>query len=37
MKGEHRRAAILELLMSEDAAAIPELADRFGVSHMTIR
>lgn len=37
MKGEDRRAAILELLLSEDAAAIPELADRFGVSHMTIR
>ena len=37
MKVEQRRTAILELLMTEEAAGIHDLADRFGVSHMTIR
>lgn len=32
-----RREAIIELLLAQDAATIPELVDRFGVSHMTIR
>ena len=37
MKVEQRRTAILELLMTEEAAGIHDLAHRFGVSHMTIR
>ena len=32
-----RRAAIIDLLVAEERVAIKDLADRFGVSHMTIR
>jgi DeoR/GlpR family transcriptional regulator of sugar metabolism len=37
VKGDQRRQAILELLLFSDAVGIVQLAERFAVSHMTIR
>ncbi|MEA5053456.1 MAG: DeoR/GlpR family DNA-binding transcription regulator [Propionicimonas sp.] len=37
MRADERREAILDLLLSQETASIPDLVDRFGVSHMTIR
>ncbi|MDR1824917.1 MAG: DeoR/GlpR family DNA-binding transcription regulator [Bifidobacteriaceae bacterium] len=37
MKGAERRAAILDLLLTQETAGIEDLAGRYGVSHMTIR
>jgi len=37
MRGDDRREAIIELLLAQESATIPELVARFGVSHMTIR